>query len=47
MKSTFTNVVFYALAAGVIAFMISGCGTMHGFGSDVRSAGKHIEHASH
>ena len=47
MKFNFTNVAFFALAAAIIAFMTSGCGTMHGFGSDVRSAGNHIEHAAH
>jgi predicted small secreted protein len=47
MKSNLTNVVFFALAAAVIAFMASGCRTVHGFGSDVRSAGNHIEHAAH
>lgn len=47
MKISFSHVAFFTLAAAVIAFMTSGCGTVHGFGSDVRSAGRSIEHASH
>lgn len=47
MKFNLPHLVFFALAAAVVAFMTSGCGTMHGFGSDVRHAGRHIEHASH
>ncbi len=47
MKFNFTNVAFFALAAAAIAFMTSGCGTMHGFGKDVSSAGNHIEEAAH
>jgi predicted small secreted protein len=47
MKINITTIVFFILAAAVIAFMTSGCGTLHGFGSDVRSAGQHIEQAAH
>jgi predicted small secreted protein len=47
MKFNITHVAFFALAAAVISFMTSGCHTMHGLGTDVQSAGNHIEHAAH
>ncbi len=46
MNFKYTNVAFYVIAAAVIALMTSSCGTVSGFGSDVRAVGHEIEHAS-
>ena len=40
------NYFLIPLTALILALLLSGCGTIHGAGSDIKSAGEHIQGAA-
>ena len=46
MKTPSTRLISLVVASALVALFSASCGTVHGFGQDVDTAGDKIQHAS-